>query len=179
MIKIQFCCGGNKLPGWINHDVDVDIRKPLPYCSTVDFIFVEHGLEHITHQEAWNFLEECHRILKPGGVVRIAIPDVNRIWLDCTPEYQQAVLKSGYGDGSRKSAVKAAVFCHGHQAAWTGEMLKAFMAAVGFVCASWFPGYSPHPELRGIEQHGKTVGDAINQVETSVVEGMKPLTNRH
>ena len=88
MLKIQFCCGETKLDGWINLDVEIDISKPLPYESgAVDYIYCEHGIEHVTQKEAWGFLEECNRILRNGGKIRIAFPDIYQIVLGNSPEY--------------------------------------------------------------------------------------------
>lgn len=73
--KLNFCCGANHLDGWINADIECDIRKPLPHPdNSAQFIFCEHGAEHVSHREAWLFFAECWRVLAPGGVVRIAIP---------------------------------------------------------------------------------------------------------
>ena len=75
-MKIHLGCGTNYIDGWVNVDLDsvladvhLDLRNPLPYADTsVDFIFNEHFIEHITRDEALGFLKECRRVLKPGGV---------------------------------------------------------------------------------------------------------------
>ena len=174
MKKLHFGCGGRNLEGWENYDIEVDIRKPLPFpdgCASR--IFAEHVLEHVTHREAWGFLEECRRVLAPEGVVRIAIPDLYRMFFGMTEAYQQAVRKDVGGDGSEKAAIRAAIFEHGHQAAWTGDLLVVFMEAIGFDASGVEIGVSSHSDLSGIEQHGKAVGEEISRVETSVVEGVK------
>lgn len=174
-MKLHLCCGANYIEGWHNQDMECDITKPLPYPNgSVAFVFCEHGIEHTTHQQAWRFFEECFRVLQPGGVVRIAIPDLVRMSKFMTQEYADAVKKGGHGDGSFQSALKACVFQHGHQAAWTAHLLSTFLYAVGFKTTLCHVGHSKHPELRGIEGHGKVVGDDIAEVETSVCEGVKP-----
>lgn len=173
--KLQFGSGGMQLDGWESYDMDTDIRRPLPFGpNTAQFIFAEHVIEHVTHQEAWRFFEECRRVLAPGGVLRVAIPDVEKIWTQSQSDYWNAVKSGGHGDGSKESAVKAAVFSHGHQAAWTCGLLATMLSAVGFSAVSCLIGESQHPELKGIEQHGKTVGEAIAAQETSVVEATVP-----
>lgn len=181
MRKVQLGCGGMALDGWENYDLDVDIRKPLPFPDgSVDRIFAEHALEHVTHREAWSFLEECWRALRPGGGVRLAIPDVHRIWRHCHERrgawraYLEAVRRGSGGDGSVKSAVRAAVFEHGHQAAWTAELLWVFLKAAGFEASIWEPGESSCLHFQGVEQHGKAVGEEVARLETSAVEGWKP-----
>lgn len=174
--KLHFGTGAHSLPGWTNTDLpQVDIRKRLPYEDrSASHIYASHVVEHVTHAEAWNFFTECYRVLAPKGKIRIAIPDITKMNRDMTEEYQQAVKNGGHGDGSKQSALKAAVFCHGHQAAWNSDLLMTFMEAVGFNHVSQCEyGQSKDPELRGIEQHGKVVGEDVAKVETSIVEGTK------
>lgn len=174
MKKLHLCAGGTRIEGFESHDLDMDIRKPLPFPdNSVNFICTEHGLEHTAPREGWSFLEECNRILVSGGVVRIAIPDPVRMWHHANARYFEAVRKGGFGDGSRKDAIKATFFAHGHQAVWTQDLLCVVMQAIGFDVDISYPGWSPHPELRNVEQHGKTVGEDINEMETTVVEGIK------
>lgn len=59
-------------PGIIHHD----IRKGLPFeNNSVDYIYTSHFLEHVKKNEAIRIMEECHRILKPQGWIRIVVPD--------------------------------------------------------------------------------------------------------
>jgi len=60
MIKAQFCCGGNILPGFKNHDMDCDMTKlPLPYADdSVDLVLMEHGLEHFTVAQSLAILDD-------------------------------------------------------------------------------------------------------------------------
>ena len=45
--------------------------------NTFDFIFSEHFFEHLFLDESVELLEECYRILKPHGVIRIVVPDAD------------------------------------------------------------------------------------------------------
>ncbi|WP_367156086.1 glycosyltransferase [Methylomonas sp. HYX-M1] len=77
-------CGRQHITGFVNMDIvkpydrKLDARKGLPFpeCS-VDGIYSEHFFEHLTQAEGLGFLRECRRVLKPGGVVRIAMPDLD------------------------------------------------------------------------------------------------------
>jgi predicted SAM-dependent methyltransferase len=51
---------------------------PLPDTSA-DVVYHSHVLEHFPRGSAHAFLKECHRVLKPGGIIRIAIPDLHGI----------------------------------------------------------------------------------------------------
>jgi predicted SAM-dependent methyltransferase len=82
--KLHLGCGHNMLSGWLNTDIGctgsityVDITKPFPIESnTFDYIFSEHVIEHKTHAQGAHMLAECFRVLKPGGKLRIATPDL-------------------------------------------------------------------------------------------------------
>lgn len=176
MKKVQFGCGENRLAGWENHDADVDITKPLPFAdNSVDFCFAEQVLEHVTVHQAWNFLVECRRILKPGGVLRLSVPDIVQFWQDMTPEYCAMEKRSGFSDGSEGDTLKSMIFGHGHQMAWCSELLCTVCNAVGFRPAQAVDiGYSDHPELLGVEGHGKIIGEENNRVVSIAVEATKP-----
>lgn len=54
-----------------------DVSKGVPYGSgTVDKIYSSHLLEHLPHDKGTLFIEECYRILKKGGVMRLVVPDL-------------------------------------------------------------------------------------------------------
>ncbi|MFZ2664326.1 MAG: methyltransferase domain-containing protein [Patescibacteria group bacterium] len=56
----------------------IDITKcklPLPDCS-VDLIFHEDFIEHLSQRDQWVFLSETYRVLKKGGVHRVNTPDL-------------------------------------------------------------------------------------------------------
>ncbi|GEM_PF-3406857 len=85
MIKLHVGCGTRKLKGFVNIDIEEnpdivrDVREGLPFPDkSVDFVFAEHFIEHLTRDEVIMFLKEVYRILKPGGVCRIATPDLTK-----------------------------------------------------------------------------------------------------
>lgn len=57
-----------------------DVTKRIPYANnSVDVIYTSHMVEHLDRAEVLLFLAEAHRVLKEGGILRIAVPDVKRI----------------------------------------------------------------------------------------------------
>lgn len=90
-MKLHLGCGHNLLAGWVNIDgwpiptngvasfLLHDLSKGLPSFPerSVDYIFTEHFLEHIEREEAVVLLRDCRRVLKPGGVMRIVVPDLD------------------------------------------------------------------------------------------------------
>ena len=54
---------------------DAVARIPHP-DATVDVVYSSHMIEHLDRREVRRFLAECRRVLKPGGVLRIVVPDL-------------------------------------------------------------------------------------------------------
>jgi predicted SAM-dependent methyltransferase len=76
--------GGNCLDGCLTADIDpradvyVDITQPLPFPDhSVDSIFCEEAIEHISKSAGAETLREGFRILKPGGIIRVSTPDLD------------------------------------------------------------------------------------------------------
>jgi predicted SAM-dependent methyltransferase len=81
-------CGRRFHPDWINIDFTSTGENVIAYNltegihqpnNTFDFIYHSHVLEHFSTTQARSFLHECHRVLKAGGILRIAIPDLEQI----------------------------------------------------------------------------------------------------
>lgn len=76
----------NKLPGFINinsepsADVQWDVTQGLPFKdSSIDGIYSERFVEHLSQQQIFAFLRECRRVLRPGGVLRLVTSDLAEI----------------------------------------------------------------------------------------------------
>ena len=53
-----------------------DATKKIPEkSSTVDLVYSSHMIEHLDSKEMQSFFEECKRVLKPNGYLRIVVPD--------------------------------------------------------------------------------------------------------
>lgn len=97
-IKLDLGCGRNKQPGFTGIDLyspDADIKHdlfkfPYPFKSdSVSEIFCSHFVEHVPQKLRWPFFEECWRILKVDGVMRIIVPSwkSERAYGDMTHEW--------------------------------------------------------------------------------------------
>lgn len=60
--------------------VYMDVRRRWSFGDeTVDVVYASHLLEHLAVGDAERFLREAFRVLKPGGVVRLVVPDLYEI----------------------------------------------------------------------------------------------------
>lgn len=87
--KLNLGAGELWLPGYVNVDIDgggepVDLSIfPWPYNdNSIGTIVASHILEHFTKYNALRFLNECYRILAPGGWLFVAVPDMD-IFINC------------------------------------------------------------------------------------------------
>ena len=174
MKKINLGCGNNRLDGWENHDIDVDITKTLPYQDeAVDLLFIEHCVEHITHREAFRFFQEVRRVLKKGGTFRIVVPSVVKVAAIEDPRYFHFINNAGWGAASKEGAVEAILFQHGHQCIWSMEAMLGILNALGFAAKPVEIGESENRDLVGVEGHGKIIGNYFNGLESIAVEAIK------
>ena len=154
--------------------MDINLERPLPFAdNSIDRIFAEHTIEHVSIQSAYSFFEECHRILVPGGAVRITVPSVVNVFNKKTPAYINFLKAHGWGDGSESSALKAIIFQHGHQTMWTIESLLVCLTNVGFRAREAELYKSEIPEFNNVEGHQKVIGPAFNLIESITCEGIK------
>jgi SAM-dependent methyltransferase len=85
--RMNWGCGEYPEPGWINSDIkntpgidiSCDIRDGLPLeRDSLDYIVTHHALPEIPLSEIPGVLEELRRVLKPGGVLRVGLPDLDK-----------------------------------------------------------------------------------------------------
>ena len=191
--KFHIGCGGAVLKNWLNADLDpaddslfIDARKKLPFDDcTFDYLFSEHLIEHLDYREGIYFLQECFRIIKPCGTIRVATPDLLFLIELYTAEKNE--LQERYiawaADAFlpdipvvQDTHVINNFFCNwGHKFIYDFKALQDTMKRAGFVnikpCAV---GISDHVELSGVESHGQVIPDVFNKLETMVAEAIKP-----
>lgn len=170
------------MEGWRNTDAcypdgdpdRIDCTQPLPFeTGSVDVVFSEMMLEHITPQQAWSFLGEAHRILKPGGLARIVIPDFVRCWKLKDPDWLRVNQGVTNNDGTLRDQMKSILFGHGHQGLWTSELLQAVMESIGFQRVGICEAGQSRLGLNDLEQHHHSVGRQIALAESGCVEGVR------
>lgn len=81
-------CGAHFHPDWVNVDLAPsdprvwhhDLRQSLPFATeTFEAVYHSHVLEHIPHGKAPGLIAECFRVLRPGGTLRVVVPDLETI----------------------------------------------------------------------------------------------------
>jgi predicted SAM-dependent methyltransferase len=73
----DYYCSTLKDNFFVHHNLTYGI--PLQ-DEVADFIFSSHFLEHLDQPSGLRLVQECRRVLKPGGVLRIAVPDLEYAW---------------------------------------------------------------------------------------------------
>jgi predicted SAM-dependent methyltransferase/GR25 family glycosyltransferase involved in LPS biosynthesis len=102
--RLNLGCGAQVHPEWTNVDImpqhpgafNHDLNKPLPFAdASFEVVYHSHVLEHLTKEQGKAFVAECYRVLKPGGILRVVVPDLETIAL----LYPENLDKAESGDG--------------------------------------------------------------------------------
>jgi predicted SAM-dependent methyltransferase len=104
-----------------------DLALSLPLRdNTIDYIYSSHFFEHLFKDDAVRLLKSCARALKPGGTIRISIPDL-------------AYAVSLYGSGKKKEMLDDYFFVEGkgsylarHKYMYDFELIKELLEQAGF-----------------------------------------------
>ncbi len=84
LVLVNLGCGARFHPAWINYDLHAsspivtacDLTQGIPLRDSVaDAVYSAAVFEHLRPFDIDGFLSECQRVLKPGGILRIAVPD--------------------------------------------------------------------------------------------------------
>jgi predicted SAM-dependent methyltransferase len=168
------------------HVVLVDARRPFPFPNeSVDVIQCEHMIEHINYEDGLRMLGECHRILRKGGLIRIATPDLDLVRRLTGPGATDGELgdyvnlsNMSFGTPSEKLDPNNAAFVanrlmryFGHEFIYDEATLRRALETAGFdqvVRAA--PGESSHEVLRGVDRHHEEIGPMSDRTETLTLE---------
>lgn len=82
ILKLHLGCFNNIKLGYVNIDLDnrnslnLDLREKLPFANeSVSEIYSEHLWEHLPEEYAYQLFYECYRVMIPGGLLTIGVPD--------------------------------------------------------------------------------------------------------
>ena len=115
--------GSDYRPGWINTNIDtLNILKDGDWRfyfspNGVDVILAEHVWEHLSLTDGKKAAELCFKYLKPGGYLRLAVPD----GYHPSPAYIEYVRPGGIGLGADD-----------HKELYTYKTLSSVLSSIGY-----------------------------------------------
>jgi predicted SAM-dependent methyltransferase len=191
--KLQIGCGANVLPGWLNTDrypdakavmhLDATQRFPLP-DDAFERVFSEHMIEHVPFADAVAMLRECRRVMRKGGRIRIATPDLAFLIDLCRRDPSQ--LQRRYLEWSTQTFISGAPYADptfvvnnfmrawGHAFIHDERSLRSAFEQAGFTqIVRCDVGTSADPAFRNLENESRMPAGFL-RLETMVLEGAKP-----
>lgn len=158
---------------WDNRVYLHDLTSRFPWRDgAASYCYSSHTLEHLTREQGIFFLQESLRVLKPGGIVRIVVPDLKSV----IREYDEGTLRAdrfletmGVLYGTEKRGLKkilAPFVEFPHKCMYDTPTLINVMHEVGFHAHERRPFESSITGIEQIELHDRTVNAVI-------VEGVK------
>ena len=179
------------LKGWFSVDFQpfypgqyfMDARKRFPFPDgAFAFVRSEHMIEHVPFADGMRMLRECHRVLKPGGIVRIATPDLRKLahLYDEVPSaaqkaYRDAICnhaRATYGSDEPGVVINHMYQYEGHDFIYDSGTLGEGLRKAGFVgVIESAPGQSAHAAFAGTDAH--VASDDWVTFETLTMEARK------
>lgn len=158
---------------WDNRIVLHDLTKPFPWqTSSVSAIYSSHTLEHLSRADGASFVRECYRVLRPGGLIRILVPDLHSIVHRYTSRAmgaEQFIEALGVTYETTGRGVKsrlAPLLQYPHKCMYDQEALLRLLRQQGFDAMPRTAFESTIPGIDRIERRERTL-DAV------IVEGRK------
>lgn len=190
--KLHVGCGTHLLSGWLNTNIfpqspfvlHLDATTRFPFATGLfDYAFSEHMIEHITYEHGLRMLAECYRVLKPGGKIRIATPDL--AFLVDLYGKNKSPLQMEYIEFATKECIPYApypldtfVVNHfmrgfGHQFVYDFKTLEHSLVVAGFTAITKQEVRASRDEhLSNLENEGRMPAGFL-KLETIILEAVK------
>lgn len=197
--KLQIGCGVNVVEGWFNTDIlyndkvaYLNAGEKFPFeGNSFQFIYAEHLFEHLTLDQEIVMLHECMRTLKPGGVLRLALPSADFLMnilsgeQETTPYVEWAVNNIPGLDSVKKNVTTKEDYPvyvvnnfyrdWGHQTIHNKQTLRNLLDSCGYInIVETKVGESKHDSLQNMERHMVSLPEDLNKLETMIIEASKP-----
>lgn len=139
-LKLHLGCGKRMLPGFIHVDLDdfehIDYRSdlrslPMFEDGAADLIYACHVLEYYDREEVLGVLREWKRVLQPGGMIRLAVPDFEAM-CEVYQNTKDLDLIIGPLYGRIKINKKPSTRLIYHKTTYDFESLKSVLLQAGF-----------------------------------------------
>lgn len=179
-LRIILGAGDQRFSGWIATGREqLDLRRPEDFRASfsgrlVDAFLAEHVWEHLTEEEGREAADTCFRYLKPGGLLRIAVPDAN------FPDeaYQRTVQVGGPGPADHPAVDHKIVYDFGRlsdvfvAAGFEVDLLEYCDADGRFHYHQWDP--SDGPIYRSLLSDHRNEGGRLGFVSL-ILDARKPV----
>ncbi len=175
---VHLGCGPINHPAFINvdaiprphvHYVGGISRLPMFHDDTIDLLYASHCLEHLSYRDTREVLAEWCRAIKPGGVLRVSVPDLDRLIeiYEADDRNLGSVIGQLYGGHDNPYNVHMAIF--------NRTSLEHLMDEVGFEnCRLWKPGYDYLSTIEDFSSYVKKAGGNVYPVSLNL-----EATKRH
>lgn len=145
-----------------------DLTQQFPWsdCS-IDILYSSHTLEHLSKEDGYRFLAECHRVLRKGGIIRIIVPDLQYYIVEYTEGRIQAdefvkELDVLYRRSNNKLKDRLAPFIQSpHKCMYDSSRLLAILKEIGFKASNRAPFDSDIGDIHLIELEKRTENAVI------------------
>ena len=171
--KLHLGCGSNPIADWANLDLATapgvikwDLIDPLPVADgAVKFVFTEHFIEHVDRAQGRAIINECHRVLEPGGILRVSTPDLKKLVEEYSTGRLDEWLDVGFAPSSPCRLLNEGLRSWGHQFVYDEEELGHLLTDAGFESFARVPWHSStYEDLRDLEcrpYHGDLIFEAV------------------
>lgn len=118
-----------------------DLVKGIPAAdNSLEVIYHSHLLEHLSYAEGISFIKACYRVLQPGGIMRVLVPDLelwSRNYIDNNQFFFDEYRRGGLADDKELYPTKGSIFMgmlhnHGHKMGYDFETLSHVLMTAGF-----------------------------------------------
>jgi len=165
-LKINLGSGHWKLKDWINVDMDLgsepdicaNLATGLPFANGVArLMHTEDFIDQLELEQAEVFLRECHRILAPGGVLRVLTPDLQalaHLYLNKPKRLEELwknFVRVPLALDTPGEIFNIGMRFAGHTFLYDAETFRALASACGFDARRVQYQQSEEPELRGLD----------------------------
>jgi glycosyltransferase involved in cell wall biosynthesis/predicted SAM-dependent methyltransferase len=138
--KLNLGCGPTILPGWDNLDLEPhpgarfwDATEGIPAQSeSVGLVYCEHFIEHLDLAVGLRLLRECHRVLAPGGLLRLSTPNLQYLVEEYSQQNTRAWADLGWVPQTSCDLVNEGMRLWGHQYLFDEPKLRDCVLRAGF-----------------------------------------------
>lgn len=162
--RLHLGCGAHRIEGWVNVDLApdgstdllADCARALPFADgSIAFIHSEDLIEHLDRDGGRRLLDECFRVLRPGGVMRLLTPDlralVARVYRRRESPHLRWCAAELSADGPCEALNMHLRMNGEHRFVYDEELLRRDLGRLGFSVSRVRWNASRHRELRWLD----------------------------